>query len=60
MLNDATALNPNLRKYFGRTKMDLEKSVHDITNLDYPSHSRRCTCKIPVGNNIIRRPLQKI
>ena len=27
--------------------------IHDVTNLDYPSNSRRCTSKKPTGNNII-------
>ena len=30
-----------------------EKSIYDISNFDYPSNSRRCTCKKPRGNNII-------
>ena len=53
MLFYTTAYNPKLRRYLGRTKWLLEKSIHNITNFDYPSNSRRCTCKKPWGNNII-------
>ena len=30
-----------------------EKSIHDITDFDYPLNTRRCTCEISRGNNII-------
>ena len=32
-----------------------EESIHDITNFEYLSNSRRCSRKKPRGNNIIRR-----
>ena len=35
----------------------LWKSIHGITNIDYPSNST-CTCKKPRGNNIFCRLLQ--
>ena len=40
--------------------MLLEKSIHDITNFDYPSNSWRCMCKKPWGNNIICRLCQSL
>ena len=36
------------------------KSIHDITNFDYPSNFRRCSIKMPRDNNIICRFLQGI
>ena len=49
MLYQATAKNPKLLS---------KKSINDITNFDYPSNSRRCTCKKHRGNNILCRLLQ--
>ena len=37
----------------------MEKSIHGITNFDYPSNSRRYTCKKPRANNIICRLLHR-
>ena len=37
-----------------------QKSNNDITNFNYPSNSRRCTCKRSGDNNIICRLLQSL
>ena len=36
----------------------LAKSIHDITNFDYLSKTRRCMSKYSCGNNIIHRLLK--
>ena len=40
-------IEPNWENILEEPKWPSEKSIHDITNFDYASNSRRCTCKNP-------------